>query len=92
MTNLLSNANKATLIKSMAQAIPTYVMSFFLLPKSIFANLDGIIKKFWWGANSNSSDFMALKSWQEICKPKALGGLGFRRNYDFNIALISKLS
>lgn len=42
--NLLSKAGKATLIKSVAQAIPTYVMSYFLLPKSLSTDLDGIIR------------------------------------------------
>lgn len=87
----LSKACKATLIKSIVQAIPTYAMSLFFLPISITSELDGIIKRFWWNSNSNSSSFLALKSWQEICMPKALGGLGSRRFHEFNMTLISKL-
>lgn len=90
--NLISKARKATLIKSVAQAVPTYAMSSFLLPKNICSDMDGIIRRYWWSANPNATGFMALKSWNEICTPKAMGGLGFRKFHDFNIALISKLS
>lgn len=87
-----SNAKKATLIKSMTQAIPIYAMSSFLIPKGITSDLDSIIRRFWWESKPKSSGFLALKSWQKICKPKELGGLRFRRFHEFNIALISKLS
>jgi hypothetical protein len=34
---------------------------------------------------------LSIKSWNSICSPKALGGLGIRKMKDVNIALISKL-
>lgn len=44
---LLSVAAKEVLIKSMIQAIPTYVMQCFLLPKGITDQILQLIRDFW---------------------------------------------
>jgi hypothetical protein len=45
----LSSAGKETLIKSVAQAIPVYVMSIFVLPRRLQEALTRNIRRFWWG-------------------------------------------
>ncbi|KAI5406648.1 hypothetical protein KIW84_053111 [Lathyrus oleraceus] len=45
--NTISYASRAAVIKAVAQAIPTYVMSFFLLPKSIGKKIDNLDARFW---------------------------------------------
>jgi hypothetical protein len=47
----LSFAGRATLIKAVAQAIPTYIMSSFLLPKGLCDHMESLISNFWWGSN-----------------------------------------
>lgn len=64
--NILSKAGKATLIKSVIQAILIYTMSTF----KVCYELDAKVRKFWWGTNPNSGRYMAFKSWKEVCKPK----------------------
>ncbi|XP_050238183.1 uncharacterized protein LOC126687670 [Mercurialis annua] len=44
----LSKAGREVLIKSVAQSIPTYIMSCFALPVSFCSNMQSIISKFWW--------------------------------------------
>jgi hypothetical protein len=44
---LLSQATRTTLVKLVVNAIPTYVMSLFLLPKSLCVSINFSIKKFW---------------------------------------------
>ena len=87
----LSQVGRLVLIKSVATAIPSYAMSTFLLPKSICSQLDRVFKNFWWGFPTLNTLNLSLKSWNSICTPKALGGLGIRRMKDVNLALISKL-
>ena len=87
----LSQAGRLVLIKFVAAAIPSYAMSTFLLPKSIYNQLDRVFKKIWWGFPSSKTRNLSLKYWNPICNSKVLGGLGIRRMKDVNLALISKL-
>lgn len=85
----LSQASKSVLITAVANAIPSYHMSVFLLPKSISMKMDASFRKFWWGVNKNGNSFMP-KCWDSICLPKASCGLGFRKMHNVNRFLISK--
>jgi hypothetical protein len=87
----LSQASRTILIKSVAASIPTYAMSTFLLPRGICNNLDKMFKNFWWGFPLAKARNLSLKSWDSLCLPRALGGMGFRRMKDVNQALIAKL-
>lgn len=46
---LLSKAGKELLIITVAQATPTYTMSCFKIPDSLYEELTGMIRNFWWG-------------------------------------------
>ncbi|KAH1106423.1 hypothetical protein J1N35_010191 [Gossypium stocksii] len=56
----LSQGGKEVFIKAVLQSIPTNSMSSFLLPKSFFTELEGIIAKFWWQKNK---DFLNARLW-----------------------------
>ncbi|XP_048611535.1 uncharacterized protein LOC125585868 [Brassica napus] len=47
----LSKGGKEVMIKSILLALPTYVMSTFLLPLEICENLASAIAQFWWSSN-----------------------------------------
>lgn len=74
---LLSKAGKATLIKSVIQALPTYTMSIYSVPFGVCNDLDSFIRKFWWEAKPNANGFLALKAWKDIFNLKSLEGWGF---------------
>jgi hypothetical protein len=86
---LMSQAGREILIKSVAQAIPTYAMSCFRLPKRLIQEIEVLIRRFWWGQGGDRNKMHWL-SWDTLCKSKANGGLGFRGLEFFNEALLAK--
>ena len=86
---LLTHAGKEVLIKSVAQAVPSYTMSCFQLPKKLCEEPTGMIGQFWWGQVKNEKK-LAWLSWDKMCMLKDNGGLGFRDLRSFNLALLTK--
>uniref|UniRef100_A0A803PNG6 RNase H type-1 domain-containing protein n=1 Tax=Cannabis sativa TaxID=3483 RepID=A0A803PNG6_CANSA len=90
-SQFLSKAGKEVLIRSVAQALPSYAMSVFLLTKEICAELEGLMAKFWWKSQSNSSSKgVSWMSWRRLTKHKHVGGLGFRDLRGYNLSFLAK--
>ncbi|XP_040987655.1 uncharacterized mitochondrial protein AtMg00310-like [Juglans microcarpa x Juglans regia] len=85
----LSQAGKEILIKVVVQAIPTYSMNVFLLPRTLCNKLNSLISNFWWGTNDKTAK-IHWKGWDSLSKNKVAGGLGFRDLLAFNSALLAK--
>ncbi|XP_019085377.1 PREDICTED: uncharacterized protein LOC104714891 [Camelina sativa] len=86
---LLSKGGKEVMIKSVATAVPTFVMSCYRLPKTITSKLTSAVAKFWWSSNGQSGG-MHWIAWEKLCCSKQMGGLEFRNVDDFNTALFAK--
>ncbi|XP_033129360.1 uncharacterized protein LOC117126082 [Brassica rapa] len=71
----LSKGGKEVLIKSILLALPTYVMSSFLLPLEICENLASAIAQFWWSSNPPKRGIHWAK-WEKMCAPREEGGIG----------------
>ncbi|KAF3433898.1 hypothetical protein FNV43_RR25001 [Rhamnella rubrinervis] len=91
-SKLLSKAGKITLIKSVAQSIPVYSMSYSRFPKKVCSDMDDMVRRFWWNVKSRKQNYLASQNWTMIYKPKDLRGLGFRSFWDYNTALLAKLA
>jgi hypothetical protein len=89
-SKMLSQAGKEVLIKSVAQAIPSYCMSVFLLPMSIGDEIEKMLNSFWWGIKENGSKGIRWMSWDKLTMRKEWGGMGFRNIYGFNLAMLGK--
>jgi hypothetical protein len=85
----LSQAGKEILIKAVIQAIPTYSMSVFLLPKILCNDLNSLMQRFWWGHQSNENRIHWM-CWEKLGVAKSRGGMGFRDLNVFNQALLAK--
>ncbi|KAK1660876.1 hypothetical protein QYE76_049035 [Lolium multiflorum] len=87
--NHKSQAAKEVLIKSIAQAIPVYVMSVFKLPFGLCDELTKMIRRYWWGAENGKRKTHWL-AWDIMLRPKDYGGVGFRDMRLFNQALLAR--
>ncbi|KAG8490856.1 hypothetical protein CXB51_014061 [Gossypium anomalum] len=72
---LLSMGRKEAFIKSVLQSIPTYSMSYFLLPKLLCLEMKNLMGKFWW-QKSYGKRGLHWCDWGSMCKLKENGGLG----------------
>jgi hypothetical protein len=85
----LSFSGRSVLINAVIQAIPTYMMSCFLIPKEICHQIEKAICNFWWGGKEGHHK-IHWKAKTDLFKPKFKGGLGFRDMHLFNLAMLDK--
>lgn len=83
-------AGREVLLKSVAQAIPSYCMGAFLIPHSLYDELQRMMNSFWWGQKGQPSKGIRWMSWDKLTMRKDDGGLGFRDLHAFNPALLGK--
>ena len=49
----ISKASREILIKIVTQAIPTYTMGIFKIPKTLCDTINSTLAKYWWGQTKN---------------------------------------
>lgn len=89
-TKLLSRAGKAVLLKNVAQAIPSYCMYCFLIPKSLCKEMERIMNGFWWSSNDDSKKGVKWLAWENMSMHKTKGGMRFQDLHGFNLAFLGK--
>jgi hypothetical protein len=85
----MSRAGKETFLKSVIQAIPTFVMSCFQIPVSNCDKMRASIANQWWGVEDGKRK-LHWRSWDWLSNPKSLGGMGFRDLVLFNQAMLGR--
>src|SRR4051812_40114707 len=77
MGKILTMGGKLTLIKSMLQALPLYLIALIKPPKSIIYEIKRIMSNFFWH-DSDGSHKLHWTKWDKFCLPTEEGGLGLR--------------
>lgn len=73
----LSFGGRLTLVNSVLDGIPTYLMSLIPMPASLEKNIDKIRRQFLWEGNVEKRKFHLVK-WSIVTKHKKEEGLGVR--------------
>jgi hypothetical protein len=85
----LAQAGREVFIKSVAQALPIYIMGVFKLPFSVCDDLTKLVRDFYWGSKVEKRKTHWC-AWDKLQRPKCQGGLGFRDFRMFNQALLAR--
>ena len=67
----------------------TGVQTCALPISGLLNDIEMMIRKFWWGQRGNQRK-IHWKNWETLCKPKELGGMGFKDLEKFNEAMLTK--
>jgi len=86
----LSKAGREVMIKSVLQAIPSYVMSIFHLPTTLINSIEKMMNSFWWGHGRTSQWGIHWMSWEKLSTPNIHGGMSFKDLSAFNLAMLGK--
>lgn len=87
--NLLNQAGKEVLIKSVLQAVPNYAIAILIFPKNFCKNICSSIARFWWKSKGRNRG-IHWKSWSDLTKSKMVGGMGCKDFSDMNSAMLAK--
>jgi len=86
----LSKVGREVMIKSVLQAIPSYVMSIFQLPATLINTIEKMINSFWWGHGRTNQREINWLSWEKLSMHKTNEGMGFEDLTTFNLAMLGK--
>lgn len=86
--SLLSEGGKLVLLKSVLASLPTYYLSLFSIPMTVERKIEQYQREFLWG-KGKQEDGIHLVDWEDMCKPKKMGGLGITRVREVNKALLT---
>jgi hypothetical protein len=86
----LNLASRLVLLKSVLQALPTYLFTALAAPKKVIRAIRSLQRNFLWSGHHSNKKW-ALVNWDKLCMPKSQGGLGLRDPGKLNQAMGAKI-
>ena len=90
IADTLSYDGRLVVIKSIISAIPNFAMCTLKLPLGFLDYIEGSTRGFFWRGKDIHKKGKCLVKWENVCKPKKVGGLGVLNLRKHNIALLMK--
>ncbi|KAK7274159.1 hypothetical protein RIF29_15236 [Crotalaria pallida] len=84
-TRNLSYQARCVLINSVLLTLHSYWASVFIIPKAVLKGVEQVCRKFLWGDKQAGN-----VGWEQVCKEKSFGGLGFKNSVLWNQAALGK--
>lgn len=76
----ISRAGKAVMIRNVAQSIPSYCMSCFLLSKYLCQEIERMMNKYWWSLSTSERREVIWLVWDTMSMFKSRSGMDFRKS------------
>jgi hypothetical protein len=86
----LNIASRLVLLKSILQALPTYLFTALAAPKKVIKAIRSLQRNFLWSGHQPNKKW-ALVNWDKLCLPKSQGGLGLRDPGKLNQVMGAKI-
>ncbi|KAG5612985.1 hypothetical protein H5410_024266 [Solanum commersonii] len=90
MNKWLSYGGKYILISNVLQSMPIYLLSAMNPPKRVIEKLHKLFASFFWSKTYGEQGKYWV-AWEDMCFPRAKGGVGFRFIHNVTKALFCKL-
>ncbi len=87
---LLSRAGRLVLVNSVLSSIPAFFFSTFRVPLWAIKAIDNTRRSLFWKGKRLDNGFHCLVKWDQLCRPKQLGGLRVRNLRATNSSLLMK--
>ncbi|XP_026384294.1 uncharacterized protein LOC113279857 [Papaver somniferum] len=87
----VNQPGRTVMTQSVLGSLASHHLVVFPMPKKLTDRLDGIQMNFWWN-KSKEKRGIYLKKFDDVTKPKVLGGLGLKKTADINVALLVRLA
>jgi hypothetical protein len=86
----LNIASRLVLLKSVLQALPTYLFTALAAPKKVIKSIRSLQRNFLWSGHQPNKKW-ALVNWDKLCLPKSQGELGLRDPGKLNQVMGAKI-